>query len=112
MLWQQEVEAVGGVFDPVSGGMRTVQYGKALAALAQRIAADTQCSLVLRPRLLTRRARFSGFKAEWDGQARQSPVSGGFAGATRFDGHTVALSVELVGLVPDGHELLGVNEID
>jgi hypothetical protein len=102
LLWRQEVEAVGGIYDAVSGQLRTEPYGKALSALAQRIAADTGCSLILRPRLITRSAKLSGFKAEWDGQARQQPVSDGFAGESRFDGSTVALSVELMALTPNG----------
>jgi hypothetical protein len=102
LLWRQEVEAVGGIYDAVTGRLRTEPYGKALSALAQRIAADTRCSLILRPRLITRSAKLSGFKAEWDGQARQQPVAGAFAGHTRFDGSTVALSVELLALTPDG----------
>jgi hypothetical protein len=102
LLWRQEVEAVGGIYDAVTGQLRTERYGKALSALAQRIAADTRCSLILRPRLITRSAKMSGFKAEWDGQARQQPVSGAFAGEVRFDGRTVALSVELMALTPDG----------
>jgi hypothetical protein len=37
LLWRQEVEAVDGIYDAVSGRLRTEPYGKALSAVNQQL---------------------------------------------------------------------------
>ena len=102
VLWKQEVEAVGGVFDPGTGALRPDAYAAALGQLARRVAAETRCSLVLRPRLVLRKATLVGSKASWDQQERFQPVTGTFGSRARFDGGTVGLSVELLAIAPSG----------
>jgi hypothetical protein len=54
VLWAQEVEAVGGVFDAATGRLRPAQYARARDQLVQRVSADTKAAMVLEPHLLLR----------------------------------------------------------
>jgi len=102
VLWDQEVQAVGGIYDTATGELRTRAYGQALGALAQRIAADTGAALVISHKLLMRPAQLSGTRAVWDGQSRAQPTAKAHGDEVRFDGKTIGLSVELLGIAGDG----------
>lgn len=102
VLWDQEVKIVGGIYDTGTGALRTRAYGQALGALAQRIAADTGAVMVISPKLLLRTAQLSGTRATWDGQNRAQPTAKAHGDDYRFDGQTIGLSVELLGIAGDG----------
>jgi hypothetical protein len=101
-LWSEEVAAVGGIYDPTNGRLRPEAYGQAMSGLAQRIAADTMCALVLSHSLTLRTAKLSGKTAEWDGQHRRHPTTGGGSFGMTFSGHTTGLSVELLAISAEG----------
>lgn len=102
LLWDQEVKIVGGIYDGGTGELRTRAYGQALGALAQRIAADTGAVLVISHKLLMRPAQLSGTRAVWDGQNRAQPTANAHGDDHRFDGKTIGLSVELLGIAGNG----------
>jgi hypothetical protein len=102
LLWDQEVKIVGGIYDARTGELRTGAYGQALGALAQRIATDTGAALIISHGLTLRQAQLSGARAQWDGQNRPQPTSKGFGSDYRFDGDTIGISVELLGIAGDG----------
>lgn len=101
-IWRQEVAAVGGVYDPVTGKLKVQASAEASAKLAQRICAELKCALVLQPRLVLRKAELAGSKAEWDGQRRMLPVKGGPDQMLSLSGTTTGLSVELIAVLADG----------
>ncbi len=98
VIWNQEVQAAGGIYDAATGERRTDAYAKALSGLAQRIATDTQASLVVSHSLVLRKAQFAGAMAQWDGQSKVQPTSRSAGADYRFDGTTAAISVELLGI--------------
>jgi hypothetical protein len=102
LLWDQEVKIAGGIYDPANGELRTRAYGQALGALAQRIATDTGAALIISHALLMRQAELSGARATWDGQNRPQPTSKAYGDEMRFNGDTIGLSVELLGIAADG----------
>ncbi|HEU4777644.1 MAG TPA: hypothetical protein VFS95_12525 [Telluria sp.] len=102
VLWAQEVAVAGGLYDPADGQFRSAAYGKAMSALAQRIAADTGAALVLKPALVLRQARLQGKTAEWDGQRKMPKLKDNFGDDHRFDGHTVAISLECLAIAGSG----------
>lgn len=102
VLWEQEVRIVGGIYDAGTGALRTRAYGQALGALAQRIAADTGAALIVSHKLLLRPAPLSGMRAMWDGQNRAQPTAKAHGDDYRFNGDTIGLSVELLGIAGDG----------
>jgi len=104
--WSREVQAVGGLYDPVTGALRTGAYGRVLSRLAQRVAQDTHAVAVIDHRLMTRRAQSSGSDVEWDGQRRTQTTVRAYGSTYRFDGTTTALSVQLLVLSADGELLL------
>jgi len=101
-VWNEEVAAVGGIYDPASGRLRAEAYGQAMSALAQRIATDTKCALVLSHALSLRTASLSGKWAEWDGQRRRYETQGGGSFGMTYSGTTAGLSVELLAIAADG----------
>lgn len=101
-VWAQEVEAVGGIFDSATGAVKARQRVAAMAALARRLTRETSASLVLMPRLLTRKADLHGTKAAWDGRLMRVPTRGTFGGAPYSSGTTTAVSVQLVALTQNG----------
>lgn len=100
-LWRQEVEAVGGVFDPATGARRNEAYAKAMASLARRVCAQTKCSLVIQHQLVLREAELRGRYAEWDGQRREIPLARANLDV-RFKGGSRALSVGVNAIMADG----------
>lgn len=102
VLWAQEVAVAGGLYDQASGAFRSAAYGKAMSALAQRIAADTGAALVLKPALVLRQAHLQGKTAEWDGQRKTPKVKDNFGDEHRYDGHTVAISLECLAMSGSG----------
>jgi hypothetical protein len=100
-LWQREVEAVGGIFDPRTGIRRNEAYAKAMANLARTICAEAKCALVAQHQLLLRRAELKGRYATWDGQRREVPITR-ITADVRFNGSVYALSVMLNVIASDG----------
>lgn len=94
-IWAQEVDAVGGVYDTVTGKRRHDAYFQAHAHLVQRVGDDMQAALVIEPRLLLRKATLSGATVQWDGQQRRVLMSNSAGREYRSDGTTVAMSVNL-----------------
>ena len=102
VVWAQEVEAVGGVFDSRTGSPKPAERALATIALAKRLAQETSASLVITPRLVLRIAELSGTKASWDGRLTQIPTRGTFGGSSSSSGTTTAVSVQLTALANDG----------
>jgi hypothetical protein len=102
VVWSQEVEAVGGIFDPRTGRPKPAERASAAVALARRLAQETLASLVITPRLVLRKAELSGTKASWDGRLVQIPTRGTFGGTPTSTGTTTAVSVQLIALANDG----------
>lgn len=102
VIWDQEINAAGGIYDPGTGALRTAAYAQAIAALAQRVASETRSALVISPGLVVRRANLSGTIAAWDGQQRTQPTARTYGSDYRFSGTTSALSVELLAITNDG----------
>lgn len=102
VIWNQEVQGAGGIYDAATGELRTDAYARALSGLAQRIATDTQAALVISHSLVLRPAQLSGVKAQWDGQSRVQPTALSAGGDYRFDGTKVGMSVELLGIAGNG----------
>lgn len=101
-IWAQEVQAVGGIYDPVTGNPREAEFSRVLVALAQRVSAETKAVLILRPRLIMRTAKLTGAGAVWDGQQRRVPTLGLDGGSIRYDGNTQGVSVQLIALTSNG----------
>lgn len=100
-IWRQEVEAVGGVFDPATGARRNEAYFKAMANLARRVCAEAKCALLVQHQLMLREAKLHGLYAEWDGQRREIPVTQSTR-ELRFKGGSRALSVGVNAIMADG----------
>ena len=105
-LWANEVRAVGGLYDPASGALRTAAYGTALSQMARHVARETHAAFVIDHRLVVRHAELSGSNAQWDGQRRTQPTLRAYGSESRFDGTTTALSVQLLVLSGGGELLL------
>jgi hypothetical protein len=101
-IWQQEVDAVGGIYDPTNGQLKTPAYGQALSQLARRVCDEAKCSLLLRHRLVIRTAELDRQVARWDGQERRFPLATTAGSQWTFSGQTPALSVELLAMSADG----------
>jgi len=102
VVWDQEVNAVGGVYDTRTGALRTAAYAQALSALAKRVASETHGALVISHGLVIRQAKLLGTNAEWDGQRRLPPTTKTYGSEYQFHGTTSALSVELLAIADDG----------
>lgn len=102
LLWRQEVDAVGGIYDAATGAPRPAAYAQALSALARRVCSETGCAMLLRYRLVLRTAELDGGSATWDGQRRFQPLSRTGGDSLRFTGTTRGLSVELQGIAAEG----------
>lgn len=94
-IWAQEVQEVGGIFDPATGALRQRELHLAMGHLVQRVCAETQAATVMRPRLVLREAEVAGMSAAWDGQQRRVPEIGGGGGTLSHHGSTLGLSVGL-----------------
>jgi hypothetical protein len=92
-LWAQEVDAVGGIFDAATGGLKRFQFAQARGRLAQRVTSGAHAAMVLEPQLVMRMAELSGSSARWDGQERRLVVNRTGGDDFRHDGTTLALSV-------------------
>lgn len=101
-IWQQEIAAVGGIFDPATGASRPEAFTLAMGNLARRICAEAQCAMIIQQRLVERTATLNGFVADWDGQTRRIQTRGALGQDYKFTGSTLAISVELVGVMADG----------
>ena len=102
VIWDQEIKAVGGIYDPGTGALRTAAYAQALSALTRRVASETHGAIVISHGLVIRNARLSGTSAEWDGQRRAQVSTRTYGADYRFHGTTTALSVELLAMSSDG----------
>src|SRR5690606_13399986 len=94
-LWQQEAEAVGGVYQKDSSEFKGKEYLQALKSLIQKSCVHTECDLILEARLVTRPASISNGYLEWDGRRRAQPDAG-------ESGTAYGISVELSGITADG----------
>ena len=94
-IWSQEVEAVGGIYDPKTGALRQHELMLALGHLVQRVSVETHAVMAIRPQLVLRPAGISGMSATWDGQQRRVPVFGLGGDTITHDGSTLGLSVGL-----------------
>lgn len=94
-IWAQEVQEVGGIFDPATGVLRQREFHLAMGHLVQRVCAETQAAMVMRPSLVLREAELAGMSAAWDGQQRRVPEIGGGGGTLSHRGSTLGLSVGL-----------------
>jgi len=102
VVWDQEIKAVGGIYDTRTGALRTAAYAQALSALAKRVASETRGAMVISHSLVIRQAKLLGTTAEWDGQRRTPPTTRTYGSEYRFHGTTSALSVELLAISGDG----------
>ena len=102
VIWDQEVEAVGGIYDQSTGKPRTEAYSTALAQLARRVCQELKCSLLIRHRLVGRMATLDKRVARWDGQERMIQLKSTAGSTWEFSGSQPALSVELLGLTAAG----------
>lgn len=100
-VWKQEVEAVGGIFDPATGARRGEAYGKAMSSLARRVCGQVKCTLVVQHQLVLRRTELKGRYAEWDGQRREIPLTR-ITADVRFSGSARSLSVMLNVIAANG----------
>jgi hypothetical protein len=103
-IWSQEVQEVGGIFDPGTGAVRQRELNMAMGHLVQRVCAETQGTMIIRPRMVLRQAELSGMSASWDGQQRRVPVFGG--DTTSYKGSTFGLSVALDGFASNGEMVM------
>lgn len=94
-IWSQEVNEVGGIYDPATGAPRPRELLVALGHLAQRVSAETRAAAVMRPQLVLRNAEVSGMSAVWDGQQRRIAVAGAGGDMVRHDGVTLGVSARL-----------------
>jgi hypothetical protein len=98
--WQQEAEAVGGVYQPDSGEFKGQEYLQALGNLLRTSCAITQCAMLMDARLVVRPAAVINGKVAWDGRtlpSNEPPSSDGSSPA-----RTYAISIELSAIQPDG----------
>jgi hypothetical protein len=103
VLWSQEVDAVGGVFDTRTGAPKLRERAAAVSALAVRLAKETSAAVVIYPGLITRTAEIHGTKAEWDGRLETIPTRGTFGGNSHHSGSTPAISVQLTAVSASGN---------
>jgi hypothetical protein len=102
LVWRQESEAAGGVYDPATGAVRAASYARAISNLAQRVCQEAHCTLLLRYRLVLRQAEMGSYAVEWDGQRRQIPTSHTGGADGRFSGTTDVISLELLAMTASG----------
>ena len=102
LIWRQEVEAVGGIYDAATGAQRPGQHAQAMSSLARRVCQEANCALLLRYQLVVRRAELDGKTADWDGQRRPILISGAAGQEYRSSGTTDAVSLELLAMSADG----------
>ena len=101
-LRNEAIEKTGGLYDSRSGKMNTAQETKAAQFLITAVSTQTECSLILSPRIVLKTVKLSNDSASWDGvQRRLRVLFGGTYGQT-WSGETKAVSVELKGYRPDG----------
>lgn len=101
-IWAQELEVVGGIYDPNTGALRQRELLLALGRLAQRVSADTHAAMLVRPQLVLRGAEIAGMSAVWDGQQRRVAVFGAGGDTVTHKGSTLGLSVGLDMFAADG----------
>jgi hypothetical protein len=102
IIWNQEVDAVGGIFDNSTGKPKLEAHAAAMSALSRRLAHETNAALVILPKLVLRKAELNGTKADWDGRLVLIPTRGTFGDRTRHRGTTPAISVHLLALTDAG----------
>jgi len=105
-IWTQEIEAVGGIYDPKNGAVRPHALMEAVGHLVQRVTSETGAEMVIMPRLLLREAEVSGMSALWDGQQRRVPTFGTGAGTLTQSGSTLGLSVGLEMFATSGEKVM------
>jgi len=105
-IWAQEVEAVGGIYDPSNGAVRPREIIQAVGHLVQRVTSETGGAMVIVPRLQLREAEVSGMSALWDGQQRRVPTFGTGGDTLSHSGSTLGLSVGLEMYATSGEKVM------
>lgn len=108
-IWTQEIEEVGGIYDPKNGALRQREVTQALGHLVQRVTSETGAEMVIVPRLLLRPAEVEGMSALWDGQQRRMPNVGAGGGTMTQKGSTLGLSVGLDMYASNGEYVMGTH---
>ena len=106
VIWQQEVQDVGGVYDPNTGAVRELAMMNAVGHLVQRVSSETGAGMVILPRFVLRRAEIAGMSAVWDGQQRRVPTFGTAGDTLTQSGSTLGLSVSLQMIATSGELLM------
>lgn len=101
-IWKQEVDAVGGIFDQVSGALKSESYTLAMSHLASRVCMETKCAMIIKQKLVDRTATINGAVADWDGTSRRIPLKNALGESWKFNGTTTGISVELTAVMADG----------
>lgn len=101
----EEIAAVGGIYDPVTGQQNPARQEEALGRLTRRLVDENEAALVLSSRLVLRTATVRGDAAEWDGQVRMGRTTQGIDQTTVWSGTTKGLSLELTGFRSNGERV-------
>lgn len=105
-IWTQEIEVVGGIYDPTTGALRQREVAQAVGHLVQRVTSETGAAMVIMPRLQLRVAEVSGMSALWDGQQRRVPTFGTGGDTLSHSGSTLGLSVGLELFAANGEKVM------
>ena len=73
----EEIAAVGGIYDPVTGQQNPARHDEVLGRLTRRLVDENEAAMVLSSRLVLRTATVRGDAAEWDGQVRMRRTTQG-----------------------------------
>lgn len=95
LVWREEVDAVGGVYDATTGALRAAKYEQATAAMVRRIATELKGQLLLVPQLVLRTAKLDGGNVEWDGRTFTVPITKSDRRVTKFSGNIPGLSLQI-----------------
>jgi hypothetical protein len=102
---KEEIAAVGGIYDPLTGEYSAARYEEAVGRLTRRIVEENENAVVLSPRLVLRTATVRGDAAEWDDQVRMGRTTHAIDQTVVWTGTTKGVSVELTGFAPSGERL-------
>jgi hypothetical protein len=101
----EEIAAVGGIYDPVTGQQNLARHEEALGRLTRRLVDENEAAMVLSSRLVLRTATVRGDAAEWDGQVRMGRTTQGIDQTVVWSGTTKGLSLELTGFRSNGERV-------
>lgn len=104
LVWLDEVNAVGGIYDQTTGVLNTSKYEQATAAMARRIASELKGQFLLVPELVLRDAQLEGSNANWDGRTFSVPIKNSGGRLLKLSGTLKGLSLQISAL--DAHGVL------